>query len=75
MIPKRYEFLLFAFFMSLFMSFLMSGVITLINIGAVEGFLLLWFLAFVKAFLVTFPTILVVVPQVRKLVGLLVEKN
>ncbi|MBN2964090.1 DUF2798 domain-containing protein [Sulfurospirillum sp. T05] len=75
MIPKRYEFLLFAFFMSLFMSFLMSGVITLINIGAVEGFLLLWFLAFVKAFLVAFPTILVVVPQVRKLVGLLIEKN
>lgn len=57
------------------MSFFMSGVITLINIGMVSGFLGLWINAFVKAFIVAFPTILLVVPQVRKLVSLLVRNS
>ena len=68
MIPKRYEFIVFAFFMSLLMSFLMSGVITWINIGLVDRFLLLWLEAFIKAFAVAFPCVILVVPQVKKLV-------
>ena len=57
------------------MSFFMSGVITFINIGIIAGFLGLWFTAFTKAFLVAFPVILIVVPQVRKLVALLVRNT
>ena len=74
MIPKKYEMLLFAFLMSSFMSFFMSFVITLINLGLVDGFVGFRLSAFWKAFLVAFPTILVVVPQVRKIVGLLIAK-
>lgn len=55
------------------MSFLMSGVITWINVGWIEGFGKLWFVAFIKAFVVAFPTILLVVPQVRKLVKMLID--
>lgn len=72
MIPKKYEMILFAFVMSLFMSCFMSFVITFINLGAVEGFFFFWMGAFWKAFLVAFPTIIVVVPQVRKVVGKLI---
>ena len=75
MINKKYEMLVFAFLMSLFMSCLMSCVITIINLGFADGFFGLWMTAFWKAFLVAFPTIMIVVPQVRKLVGMLIKKD
>ena len=59
--------------MSLMMSFLMSGVITFINLGFVDHFVMLWFKAFIRAFLVAFPCVLLLVPVVRKIVGKLVE--
>jgi len=61
--------------MSLFMSFLMSGVITLINLGLVSGFILFWLEAFWKAWLIAFPIILVVVPQVKRVVRIVVRDN
>jgi len=73
MIPKRFETIVFAFFMSLIMSFLMSGVVTLINLGIVDHFVMLWFKAFSKAFVLAFPCVLLIVPLVRKIVGKLVE--
>lgn len=75
MIDKKYEFIAFAFFMGLFMSCFMSFVITLINLGMVDGFFFIWMGAFYKAFLVAFPTILVVVPRVRKLVAKVVKNS
>lgn len=75
MIPKRYELLTFGFLMSMFMSWLMSFVITLINLGFVDGFFMLWMAAFIKAWFVAFPTVVVVVPQVRKIVKLLVKEQ
>lgn len=71
-IPKRYEFLLFALLMSSFMTFIMSGVVSYINIGLVDGFLKIWSIAFVKAFLVAFPSVLIVVPLVKRLVTKLI---
>lgn len=73
MISQKYEFLVFTFLMSLFMSFFMSGVITFINMGLVVGFTGLWFEAFGKAFLVAYPTIMIVVPQVRRIVKMVVR--
>lgn len=67
MIPSKYERVVFAFLMSLFMSFLMSGVITFINLGMVDDFIKLWFDAYWRAFIVAFPIIFVVAPFVRKL--------
>jgi len=72
MIPKRFELPVFAFFMSTLMSCLMSGVITFLNLGMVEGFFTLWMSAFAKAFLVAYPSILLVVPVVRRIVSRLV---
>jgi hypothetical protein len=57
------------------MSFFMSGVITLINMGLVEGFLGIWLEAFVKAFVIAYPTIMFVVPQVRRLVKVLIKEE
>ena len=68
MIPKKYEMVLFAFLMSLFMAGFMSFIVTLINIGFVDDLLWKWLEAYWKAFLVAFPTIMVVVPQVKKIV-------
>lgn len=73
MIPKRYEFIVFGFLTSLFMSFLISGVISYVNVGLVENFIILWLEAFYKAFFVAFPSILLVVPQVRKIVQKIVN--
>lgn len=67
MISAKYERVVFAFLMSLFMSFLMSGVITFINLGIVNNFIELWFQAYWRAFIVAFPIIFVVAPFVRKL--------
>ena len=74
MIPKKYEMIVFAFFMSLFMAGFMSFVVTLINIGFVEGLVWFWLEAYWKAFIIAFPTIIIVVPRVRKVVGMLIEK-
>ncbi|ACZ12744.1 DUF2798 domain-containing protein [Sulfurospirillum deleyianum] len=75
MIPKKYEFLAFAFLMSLFMTTLMSCVVTFINVGWVDDFFTLWFRAFWRTYFIAFPTILVVVPFVRKLVHKLVRPH
>jgi len=74
MIDKKYEFVLFAFLMALFMAGFMSFIVTLINIGFVDGVLWYWLEAYWKAFLVAFPTLFIIVPQVRKVVGLLIKK-
>ncbi len=73
MINKKYEFVLFAFFMAAFMAGFMSFIVTLINIGFVEGIFWYWLEAYWKAFLVAFPTIFIVVPQVRKVVALFIK--
>jgi hypothetical protein len=61
--------------MALFMSGFMSFIVTLINIGLVDGVMMMWLEAYWKAFLVAFPTIFMVVPQVRKVVAKLVKKD
>ena len=73
MIPKKYEMILFAFLMSLFMAGFMSFIVTLINMGFVDGILYFWLEAYWKAFLVAFPTIVIVVPQVRKITSKLIR--
>lgn len=67
MIDPKYTRVVFAFLMSLFMSCLMSGVITFINLGIVDNFILIWLEAYWKAFLIAFPIIFVVAPFVQKL--------
>jgi len=56
-----------ALLLSGFMSFIMSGIITLINLGFVENFLEIWFHAWIIAYAIAFPSILLVFPIARKL--------
>lgn len=73
-LPARYFTPIFAFFMSLLMSFLMSGLITLINIGFPPDFFAHWLLsAFPFAWGMAFPIALFVVPLVRREVARFVE--
>ncbi|PHR69317.1 MAG: hypothetical protein COA66_15070 [Arcobacter sp.] len=74
MIAKKYEMLLFAFIMGAFMSGFMSLVVTFINIGFIDNFIYFWLNAYWKAFLIAFPTILFVIPRVRKIVDILIVK-
>lgn len=75
MIAPKYEHYLFGFLMSIKMSIIMSGVITYINLGLANHFAALWFNAWWRAFIVAFPTILLVGPVVRRSVRLLLIKE
>ncbi len=67
-IPRRHAGTLLAFFTSLFMSCLMSLVVTLRNVGFVGEVWRLWLEAFPVAFAIAFPLVLVVLPLARRLV-------
>lgn len=74
MIHKRYYSMVFAFLMASIMSFLMSGVITYINLGLQSTFIDDWiFKAFPSAFIVAFPIALFVVPIVKRVVDRLTK--
>ncbi len=75
MIPKRFYRLVFAGIMSLFMSFIMSGIITFLNLGFSSSFFEQWLLeAFPKAWVVAFPIIFFIVPYVAKFAESLMKK-
>lgn len=75
MIPRKYQHLVFAFFMAGLMSCLMSLVISIFNVGLVDNILQIWLHAWGFAFVVAFPAVLVVAPLVRKLVSLVIKKD
>ncbi|MBE1301452.1 MAG: DUF2798 domain-containing protein [Alteromonadaceae bacterium] len=75
MIPAKYRQYVFAFFMALLMSCLMSFVITWFNIGLVSGFWLTWLNAWSFAFLVAFPAVILVSPLVHKLSDLVLSRD
>lgn len=67
MISSKYLPIVQSFLLSGFMSFIMSGIITFINLGVVDGFVGIWLKAFGFAFVIAFPTIMLVFPVARKL--------
>ena len=75
MIDKKYQPIVFAFFMALLMSCVMSLVISIFNVGMVDGILRIWLKACGFAFSVAFPIVLLVSPIVRKLVGLVIRQD
>ena len=75
MVPKKYAPQAFSFFMALLMSCIMSLMISLFNLGLVEGIALVWLRAWVPAFAIAFPTILLITPLVRKLASLVLVKE
>lgn len=67
MISVKYLHQVQAALLSGFMSFIMSGAITFINLGLVKEFIGIWFHAWLVAYAIAFPTILLVFPFARKL--------
>ena len=61
--------------MSLLMSCIMSLVISIINVGFIEGIVSIWLKAWGFAFLVAFPAIIAVSPIVRELVDTVVDED
>lgn len=75
MIERKYQHLVFGFFMAFLMSCFMSLVISIFNVGFVDNILYIWLRAWVFAFTVAFPTVIVVTPAVRKLVTITLKSK
>jgi hypothetical protein len=73
MIPKTHTTYVFSFFMALLMSSIMSSIISIANVGLVNGIVGIWLKAWGLAFLIALPTMTLITPLVRKLVALVVE--
>lgn len=72
-LPPRYAALVMPLVLSILMSLIVSGVSTLKSLGIGAAFLSTWPIAWFLSWLVAFPTLLAVLPLVRRIVGLVVE--
>lgn len=72
-LPARYAGLVMPLFLSLFMTCIVSLVSTLHGIGLAEHLVSIWLSAWALSWLIAFPTLLMVLPLVRRLTALLVE--
>lgn len=73
MIPAKYAQIAFGFFLSLIMSGLISGVSTLSALGLGAVLSTIWLKAWASSWIVAFPSVLVVAPIARGIVGRLVK--
>lgn len=72
-LPVRLFQPLFGLFMAFFMSFLMSGAITAINVGLPPDFFSRWIHSWGLAFMLAYPAILILAPLARRLTLKLVQ--
>jgi hypothetical protein len=75
MISHKHQKTVFSFFMALLMSGIMSFVISVFNVGLVENIMTIWLQAWSFAFVIAFPTIIMVSPIVHKLVSLVLSEE
>lgn len=72
-LPARYAAIVMPTVLATIMTFIISGVATLINLGLVPGFVDIWMKAWSMSFIVALPTLLAVLPIVRRIVAALVD--
>lgn len=72
-IPAKYVNFVMPLILSLFMTFIVSGIATFKNLGISYNSLYAWFSAWVTSFPIAFPVLLVVLPFVKRIVMLIVE--
>ena len=75
MISRKHHKVVFSFFMALLMSGIMSFVISVFNVGMVTNIITIWLQAWSFAFIIAFPTIIIVSPVVHKLVSLVLHEE
>jgi hypothetical protein len=73
MLPAKFAPILFSFILSIMMLCVVSGIATYNVFGLLDGFFNFWMMAWLKSWLVAFPSILVVAPLTRRLVGKLTK--
>jgi hypothetical protein len=71
-LPARYAAVVMPLILSLLMTFVVSGIATLKALGPTAEFLQTWPGSWALSWLVAFPTLLFVLPIVRRLVALIV---
>ena len=72
-LPARYAAIVLPFCLSLLMTFVISGVSTLMSLGPTRAFVATWPAAWAMSWIVAFPTLIMVLPLVRRIVALVVE--
>ncbi|MFT7560506.1 MAG: hypothetical protein ACI93R_002426 [Flavobacteriales bacterium] len=75
MISRKHHKMVFSFFMALLMSCIMSFVISVFNVGMVTNIVYIWLKAWSFAFIVAFPTIIIVSPIVQRLVAFVLHQD
>ncbi|UFS61664.1 DUF2798 domain-containing protein [Sulfurimonas sp. HSL-3221] len=75
MVPMKYLQLVQTFLIATFMTFVMSFAISWINLGLVKGFIGIWMHAWLIAFAIAFPTLLLILPAMRKLAVRIASKE
>lgn len=72
-LPARYAGIVMPFVLSLLMTFVVSAIATLRSLGFTPDFATIWMSGWALSWLIAFPTLLLVLPLVRRIVGLVVE--
>lgn len=72
-LPARYAAIVLPFFLSCIMTCLISAISTLRGVGFAPGVLHLWLGSWGVSWLIAFPTLMAVLPVVRRLTGKFVE--
>ncbi|MCX8568475.1 DUF2798 domain-containing protein [Aminobacter sp. MET-1] len=72
-LPARYAALVMPLVLSVLMTSMVSAISTLKSLGPTPAFLATWPSAWALSWLVAFPTLLLVLPLVRRIVALVVE--
>ena len=75
MISAKYGQITFIFFVSICMSCVVSGVSVLNTVGYVDAFFGLWVTAWLKSWIVAFPSLLIIAPLVRRVIDKLIVKE
>ncbi len=68
-VPPRFQNVVFGFFLSGLMTLIVSAITTVRNLGLDDASVEKWLTAFASAWPVTFPTVLIVAPIVRRIVS------
>ncbi|MDG4718245.1 MULTISPECIES: DUF2798 domain-containing protein [Thalassospira] len=74
MFPPQMQRMVFSFFMSLWLCFLMTGIVTLINTGVDAGYTSRWAQAFIVAWPIGFTLVMLSAGTVNKITSRLVRQ-
>ena len=72
-LPMKWATVVMPFFLSCLMSGMVSLINLMLNVGLIEHFLTKWLSAWLISWVVAYPVVLIVLPLVRKLTGILVD--